>query len=104
MRTSMRHQKRNRRLVQEIVSNAAEQPLAKPRMTVSAQDDQVALSLFGFCNQPLPDLAVVALDVMQGGIYSMMLEMIDRIGTHGCLFFGDWAVRDHHDCNLAGLL
>src|SRR4051812_5303511 len=79
---SMCHQKRNRRLVHEIVGDAAEQPLAQPRMAVSAHDDQVALSPFSLRNQPGSNLAVVALDVMQGGIDAMMLEMIDGIGTH----------------------
>src|ERR687887_1136396 len=100
----MGHQEGNRRLVHEIVSNAAEQPLAQPRMAISAQDDQVAFSPFGLCNQPRPDVAVVALNVMQGGLDPMMLEMIDRIGTHSRFFFGYWALGDHHDRDLAGLL
>src|ERR1700688_2083554 len=73
-------------------------------MAVSAHDDKVSLSPFSFCHQQGADLAAAALDPMKDRVDSMMLEMVDRIDTEGCLFLG-WALAGHdHDRDLLRLV
>src|SRR6202034_3488776 len=73
-------------------------------MAVSAHDDKVSLSPFSFCHQPGADLAAAALDPINDGVDSMVLEMVDRIDTEDRLFLG-WALAGHnHDRDLLRLV
>src|SRR5712672_2184736 len=92
----MSHQERNRRLVHEIVGDAAEQPFAQAQMTLSAHDDKVGLAPFRLCDQSSWDFSVPALDAMMDGVDPVVLEMIDNIETHdGFLFGWPFICQDH---------
>ena len=73
----MSDQERDRRLVEQLVSRATQEPLAEPRMSIAAHHDEISFEPLGLCNQRCSDVVVAKACVMQRGLDAVVLEVID---------------------------
>jgi hypothetical protein len=100
----MGDQARNRGLVHEIIGHAAQQPFAQTRVTITSHDDEIGMLSLGVGDQLGSDVAVAGLGLMQGGVDSMVLKMIDRLDAQHGLMLGRGLVGDDDNDHLLRLV
>src|ERR1700704_535110 len=97
-------EQRNRRLMKESVSRAAQQPLAHAGMTVSTHDNKVGFQAPGLGDQSGADIVVAHPGAMHGGIDPVMLEVLDRVDSKRCVELYRPLIIDDQDRPLLRLL
>src|SRR5882757_6758848 len=73
-------------------------------MTIAAHDDEVRPSPLRLRDQLGRNIAAAALGSMQGCVYPVMLEVINRLGAEHSLIFGRALLSDDDDRHLLRLV